>query len=165
VGAAGHGRLSNFLNVASVEGGGACDHFDSGNADCGNEPPVPPEPALQGFQVALGLDFSITQGLQLGPRFGAPRNFRSARKAGARLSVDAQALVRDDQGAAEVDATWTSANTAVVQVSPRRGPKVTLNLRRCNAQTTVNVTSSEGSRQLQVATICENGTIQTEITQ
>jgi hypothetical protein len=50
-------------------------------------------------------------------------------------------------------------------VSPRPLPKVTLNLRRCNAQTTVNVTSSEGSRQLQVATICENGTIQTEITQ
>ena len=163
VGAAGHERLSNFLNVASVEQGGVCDHFDSGNADCGNEPPVPPEPALQGFQVALGLDFTITQGLQLGRRFGSPANFRSARMPGITLSVDAQALVRDDQGAAEVSATWTPGTG--VRVSPRQGPKARLQIRGCNLQSSVNVSSSEGSRQLQITTICENGTIQAEITQ
>ena len=167
VGDDGHERLPNFLGVLSEETADQCDHFDSfdsGNDDCGTSDPVLPEElALQGFQVALGLDFTITQGLQLGPRFTAPRNFRSARKPGARLSVEAQALVRDDQGAAEVSATW--APGPGIRVSPRRGPKATLEISGCNRQTSLNVTSSEGSRQLQVATICKDGTIQAMITQ
>lgn len=48
---------------------------------------------------------------------------------------------------------------------PRRGPKAKITVRQCDAQTGVNVTSSQGSKQLQITTTCEGGTIQGEITQ
>lgn len=116
-----------------------------------------PENVLTGFRVAIALDEALTRPLHLGKRYVASGKFQAARQQGKVLTLEARA--------GHPAAQWKAQDKSVVTVSPPRGENVTIRVKKCDAQTRVNVTSPAGSRTLSITTICDADTIRAEITQ
>ena len=110
-----------------------------------------------GYGVAIALDEALTRPLHLGKRYVASGKFQAARQQGKVLTLEARA--------GHPAAQWNAQDKSVVTVSPPRGEKVTIRVKRCDAQTRVNVTSPAGSRTLSITTICDADTIRADITQ
>ena len=117
--------LPNFLGISSVPVpnaflGVANDHFDSdqGMVTVAAAGPVSSVPTAEGLQVYFKLDPRLTDGVQLGERWGSPAIYDTV-QSGIEFIAEARA-VHVDGGSETIlpDAVWTPDDPGMVSVSP-----------------------------------------------
>jgi hypothetical protein len=119
---------------------------------------------IESFRVKFKLDTATTKGMMMGEVWVSPPQFTGA-VAGRAFTVEARAVGRDAEGReVAIPAVWKSDNPGVVRVTPGKGEKVTLTIKK-SGEGTVEVNYGKLTRNLAVKASSETGVMKVQIDQ
>jgi hypothetical protein len=117
------------------------------------------------LRVYFKLDPRLTQSLQMGERFVSPDTFYTTVQRGTELTVEVEGRTLNVVGDKnDVPLSLIASDPASAKVAHGQGNRLKVKLRGCGTHGLQAVGHGQ-SKQLTVATICENGTIRAVISQ
>ena len=131
-------------------------------APAGAQAAAPAAPATSTLNVSFKLDARLS-----GPTYGGERWVSGATYIGAAAqdAVEARVSAVDATGrSVKVSPSWTPSDPEMLAISPARGERVKITVRRIG-ESTVTVTFGGASRKLTVRAVERNGNKQVSITQ
>ena len=128
------------------------------------EAAVPSAASSTDIKISFKMNTSVTRGMYMGDRWISPPTYYNVEE-GKEITVEAAAKGLDAQGKLiDINAAWEAGDPAMMTISPDKGPKVKLTIRK-SGRTNLTVTAGGVSRKLPVKAWYKDKAMNVEINQ